>query len=603
MRKAFLTAGLLFGFSMAPLAAQSASDPTVEARIQRIVNNIAGAVTIKGAPGSGVTLESRMKALNVPGISVAVIRGGRIEWARGFGVKELGGAPVTTETLFQAGSISKPVAALAVLHLAQQGRVDLDADVNRYLKSWKVPENEFTKEKKVTLRDLLTHTAGLTVHGFPGYAAGAPVPTIVQVLNGEKPANTAPIRVDTVPGTNWRYSGGGYTIAQLVVADVTGMPFEAYLRQTVLAPIGMAHSTYEQPLPAARRPEAATPYQPNGQPVPGGAHTYPEMAAAGLWTTASDLARYAIEVQKAFAGQSDRILSKAMAAEMLKPGGLGGYGLGPGVGGKPESPHFSHGGVDEGFVASLVAYNRGDGLVVMTNGMNGGQIASELQRTIAREYGWPDFGPAEKAVAKVEAKLVDAYAGHYRAARFQVVNLSRKESHLSAQQGTQPLGDIHPQSEKDWFFVANPSWLSFETGAGGQATGYIRHFPDFDLRAPRISAAEAQAIADELAAKVKNKTQDPGTEAALRKSIEDIRAGKPDYDRMSPGLAYVTRQQLKTLQTEMVRLGAIKSITFKDVAPNGADIYEVAHENGRTEMRITIGADGTTEGIGLRPLP
>lgn len=199
-------------------------------------------------------------------------------------------------TLFQAGSISKPVAALAALRLVEQGKLSLDEDVNAKLVSWKVPGNEFTKEQKVTLRRLLTHSAGLTVHGFPGYAAGAQVPTLVQVLNGEKPANTPAIRVDTVPGRLWRYSGGGYTIMQQLLIDVTQKSFPELMRQLVLEPAGMKHSTYEQPLPPARAGEAATAHDANGQPVKGQFHTYPEMAAAGLWTTPTDLALLAIEL-------------------------------------------------------------------------------------------------------------------------------------------------------------------------------------------------------------------------------------------------------------------------------------------------------------------
>ena len=270
----------------------------LEQRIQRIQDGLLPAVLIKGEPVQSSKLADRMAALHVPGVSIAVIHDGAIEWARGFGVMKLGGSPVTPETLFQAASISKPVAALAALRLVQSGKLDLDADVNRYLQSWKVPDNEFTAKNKVTLRELLTHTAGMTVHGFAGYASGAPGPTLLQVLNGEKPANSPAIRVDTTPGTKWAYSGGGYVIVQQMLADVTGRPFPKLMREMVLGPIGMTRSTYEQPLPAARLAEAATPYRQDGTPVPGGPHTYPEMAPAGLWTTPSDLARYAMEVQK-----------------------------------------------------------------------------------------------------------------------------------------------------------------------------------------------------------------------------------------------------------------------------------------------------------------
>ncbi len=379
-------------FILARLSAQTPE--AIEQRIQRIQNGITPVAWVKGDPVSTMKLADRMAALHVPGVSIAMIHDGKIEWTRGFGVTKIGGPPVTPDTLFQAASISKPVAAMAVLRLVQSGKLNLDTDVNQYLKTWKVPANNFTEHKKVTLRELVTHTAGLTVHGFAGYASDAPVPTLVQVLNGEKPANSAPIRVDTEPGTIWRYSGGGYVIAQQLLEDVTGEPFQKLMHDTVLEPIGMTRSTYEQPLPKSRMGEVATPYRGDGQPVPGGPHAYPEMAPAGLWTTPSDLARYAIEVQKSLAGTSIHVLSEAMVRQMLTPG-LNHQGLGPGVGGSANHPYFSHGGANEGYRCNLVAYNNGDGVVIMTNSDNGGELASEIQRSVAREYNWPDFQAAE----------------------------------------------------------------------------------------------------------------------------------------------------------------------------------------------------------------
>jgi CubicO group peptidase (beta-lactamase class C family) len=225
--------------------------------------------------------------------------------------------PVNAETLFQAASISKPVAAMAALALVGRGKLALDEDVNRKLVSWKVPENDFTKEEKVTLRRLLSHSAGLTVHGFPGYAADEPVPTLRAVLDGAKPANTKAILPDMTPGSSWRYSGGGYCVVQQLLMDVTGKPFPLLLQEMVLGPLGMNHSSYEQPLPSAKCGLAAVGHTSTGQPIKGKWHIYPEMAAAGLWTTPSDLARFAIELQKCRIGKSKRVLSTRMAQQML----------------------------------------------------------------------------------------------------------------------------------------------------------------------------------------------------------------------------------------------------------------------------------------------
>ncbi len=253
----------------------------------------------------------------VPGASVAVIDGFGVVWAEGFGLRGAGAPdPVTPDTLFQAASISKPVAAAAALRLVEQGKLSLDEDVNAKLRSWRVPSHEF--QKPVTLRGIVAHNAGLTVHGFRGYAEGEAVPTLPQLLDGTKPANSAAIRVNVEPGTTWRYSGGGYCVLQQLLLDVTGKQFPALLRELVLDRAGMKRSTYAQPLPKPREKEAALGHRADGKIVAGRWHQYPEMAAAGLWTTPSDLARFFIELQRAMAGKSRRVLSPEMARRMTE---------------------------------------------------------------------------------------------------------------------------------------------------------------------------------------------------------------------------------------------------------------------------------------------
>lgn len=361
-------------------------------RIRRVEEGLVAGPAGKGAPVSKWKLAERMKYYKVPGVSLAVVNSGKIEWARGYGVVEAGGArAVTPETLFQAASISKPVAAIAALRLIEQGRLALDEDVNGRLVSWKVPENAFTKEKKVTLRRILSHSAGLTVHGFRGYAVGEEVPTLREVLEGRKPANSLPIQVDVVPGSLWRYSGGGYCVLQQMIEDVVRKPFAETMEMTVLARLGMKQSTYRQPLPPHLAGRAATGHRKDGQPIPGKWYTYPEMAAAGLWTTSSDLACFAIELEQSYAGRSNRVLSKKMARQMLSPQ-MGRSGLGLEVDGEGASVRFSHGGANQGFRCFLVAYrDSGRGAVVMTNGDGGGELGMEIIRAIAEEYNWPDY--------------------------------------------------------------------------------------------------------------------------------------------------------------------------------------------------------------------
>jgi CubicO group peptidase (beta-lactamase class C family) len=479
------------GAQESPAKAVAASRPassSVEDRIRRVEAGLLPAAYIKGTT-PGAPLAERMKFYNIPGVSVAVVNEGRVEWARGYGVKDaVTKEPVTPETLFQAGSISKPVAALAALRLVQDGKLSLDEDVNAKLTTWKVPENEFTKEQKVTLRRLLTHNAGLTVHGFPGYAADAPVPTVVQILNGEKPANTAAIRVDTVPGTIWRYSGGGYTVMQQLVADVSKKPFAEVAKQLVLDPAGMKHSTYEQPLPARLAAQAATAHR-AGQPIKGRFHTYPEMAAAGLWTTASDLALLAVELQKALAGASNKIVSKEMAAQMMSRQ-FQEWGLGPAVEVKNGVVKFSHGGVDEGFEAFWVGYGDGRGAAVMTNGDRGSALATEIVRAVAREYGWDDFHSAEREVAKVDPKIYDAYVGEYE---FKinpqltvVLSFTSEGGKLLAQQQGGPKREWLPSSETEFFSLTTGNRVVFVRDAQGAVAEVVVKQDGTEYRGKKI---------------------------------------------------------------------------------------------------------------------
>ncbi|MEP6690346.1 MAG: serine hydrolase domain-containing protein [Gemmatimonadaceae bacterium] len=403
---------------VSPLFAQTpgalARDTGVAARIARVEGGLLPPIAIAGAAETRSSVQQRMAHYHVPGVSIAVINDGRIEWARGYGVREFGGTTaVDTSTLFQAGSISKPVAATAALRLVNQKQLDLDADINSALRSWKVPSNAFTTQKPPTLRAILSHSAGFTVHGFPGYDADAQVPTVVQVLDGVAPANTAPVRVDVMPGTIWRYSGGGITIAQLAMTDVTGRAFPELMRELVLAPIGMTHSTYENPLPAAYARSAATGHERLDTPVHGKYHTYPEMAAAGLWTTPSDLARWAIEIQRASAGQSARVLSQAMTKQMLTRQ-FGSWGLGVALSGSGHFAAFGHGGRDEGFVAQITAtIDGGRGYVIMTNGVSSA-LLGEIDRSIRDAYGWPDTPRRTMTRGNENAASLGALAGRYR---------------------------------------------------------------------------------------------------------------------------------------------------------------------------------------------
>jgi CubicO group peptidase (beta-lactamase class C family) len=460
----------IVGFPISQNLPASAQDD----RIARIENHLLPAVVIRGQPVPAMTVAERMAHYSVPGVSVAFFDHGHIAWTRVYGFADPAAkARVTPDTLFQAGSISKPVSALAMLRLVQEGKLNLDEDVNLKLRAWKVPDNEFTKEQKVTLRRIVSHSAGLTVHGFPGYASGEPLPTVLQILNGERPANSPSIRVDTVPGTVWRYSGGGYVILQLLLTETTGKPYPQIVDELVLKPAGMTHSTYVQPLPPNFTP-FALPYGPSGEPLKGGPYTYPEMAPAGLWTTPSDLAKLAIEVSNEYLGKSSKILSQNTVIQVLTRQ-KDDWGLGFALVNSGSTLRFGHNGANAGFRCDLEAYAAsGQGIAIMTNSDRGGPFLTEYLRAVASEYGWPDFQPSERSLATVDHVLLSAYAGDYRAGGVGNLRVTIKDAKLFVQAGT--LGpdpqELFPESENQ-FFLSQSQDISFtfEKDAKGSISG------------------------------------------------------------------------------------------------------------------------------------
>ena len=367
-------------------------------RITRIENGLQPNFQIRGDSIPNYTIEERLKELGIPGLSIAVLHKGQIEWAKGYGVADSSeNRLVTSETMFLAGSISKPVAAIRAHQLAEEGIINLDSNVNTYLSSWKLPENEFTEKEKVTTRRILNHTAGLTVWGFPGYDKGDTIPGVPEVLDGK--GNTDSVRVYKEPGESWKYSGGGYTIMQLMITDLERKSFPDIMQKNVLNPLGMTTSTFENPLPQQHHSIAATGYRTNGEEVEGKWPIYPEMAAAGLWTTPSQLILWAKEIQQIQQTQKDGLLKVETVNEMLTPG-MNNHGLGPGV-----SEHtYGHGGGDEGFRANLVVWkNHPIALVVMVNSDNG-SIIQELILSVAEEYELPGIEPN---IRKVMIKSIE----------------------------------------------------------------------------------------------------------------------------------------------------------------------------------------------------
>ena len=412
-----------------------------------------------------MTLPERMKYYNVPEVSMAFFDHGKVAWARGYGLANRATSkPITPDTLFQAASISKSLTAFAALRLVQQGKLNLDEDVNLKLRSWKVPNNQFTKNEKVTLRRLLSHTAGMTVPSVGGYRAEEQMPTTVQILNGERTSNE-PVRVDRVPGKQFQYSGGGYVVVQLLLMDVTGKSFPELMRELVFEPLGMIHSTFEAPLPKSLWSQAAQPYD---GPT-NGWFFYSAMAPAGLWTTPSDLCLFAMEIEKAFAGRS-KVLSKALATEMLTYQSEEIYGLGVALGQRGHAVKFWHSGGNGGYQSLFEAYPQtGQGWAAMTDGAGGFRLIGEIQRAVAEEYDWPDDRVDTHVLASVDLVALRQYTGVYLFNGLFKFVITLDKGQLYVQYD--PFGDkpqrLLPESETRFFMTSVPFEIEFQREPDG----------------------------------------------------------------------------------------------------------------------------------------
>ena len=382
-----------------------ADDPSL---IARVVANLPEAiVTQHSRPQS---LQARMAAAGVPAVSVAVFRDGQLAWARAWGLRDAAvGGTVDTGTLFQAASISKPVTALGAMLLSEAGRLALDADIGQAVPGWLAPA-------PITPRQLLSHTAGLSVSGFPGYAVGQPLPTTAQVLAGGAPANTPAVRVDGPVGQQARYSGGGYVLLQALMSERAGLPFAAWMQSAVLGKLAMGHSNFQQPLQGLAALKAASGHR-QGRPIPGRWHVYPELAAAGLWTTPTDLGRVAAALQDSLAGRPAPLLTPATVRQMLTPQ-PGGYGMGWVLETRAGEPVFGHLGLNEGYEALLAAsaspHSPQHAVVVMSNGQGGTAVAQALVRAVARELDWAAYAPRQVLVQDLAPAQWAALEGQYR---------------------------------------------------------------------------------------------------------------------------------------------------------------------------------------------
>lgn len=449
----------------------SNNNKDVEARIRRIERGLHPVRAVWSQDREPISLEAWMAYNHTPGVSIAVINDGQIEWARGYGVHE-SGQPVSVkpETIFQACSISKHVAMVGALRLVRDGLLNLDEDINRYLVSWKVPTNG-TWQPRVTLRHLLGHTAGLTWNWYRGFRRGEATPTLLQVLEGQPPANTPPVRVVLLPGSQFRYSGSHYSVIQQAMIDVTGMPFPQLMHELVLGPLQMNNSSYEQSYPETRPDSTATGHYIGGEQVHGKWRVIPEMAGAGLWTTPTDLARLACEIQRAYTGEPTRVLEKAIVDQALAGSGDTYYGLGTAVEGEGEAQRFGHGGDNIGYKCQSTAYvKHGLGAVVMTNGDDGYTVVQDVLRAIAEEYSWPNYEP-KRTKASIDSRSYEAYVGRYEVRLDYSLTIQKQAERLYMEVPGQPPIELEPSSETAFFAQVVNSTITFNKNDAGEITG------------------------------------------------------------------------------------------------------------------------------------
>ena len=478
---------LFFCIQISNLSAQNNTtySKEIQAKIKKFENNLGLWVQIEN---QHFTLADRMKSSHVNGVSIALIKDYKIEWAKGYGWADSAEQrPITINTLFQAGSISKSLNGVGILKLVQEGKLNLDSDINIYLKSWKFPYDSLSKGKKITIANLLSHTAGLTVHGFDGYEKGDTIPALIQILNGEKPANNKAIRSMHEPSLRSEYSGGGTTISQLILQDVTGQPYDTYMWNNVLNPMGMSNSSYTQPPPADKENLLATGYYNDGTAVKGKYHIYPEQAAAGLWTNPTDLAKYIIETQLSLQGKGNKVLSPETTRLRLTPYIDSSAALGVFIIKKGNEKYFNHDGSDEGFVAAYYgSMENGNGAVVMANTDNW-SLLSEVINSLASVYNWKDFyTPKIKKVVTVNNEILKSYTGNYKLHR-DTLNVTLEKEGLMIRLNSKTKYKIYFTSDVDFFILEIAgSEVKFTKDKNNKINGFEINDNGYKMQAVKI---------------------------------------------------------------------------------------------------------------------
>jgi len=487
--KKVLLAVCAIGSTIISAFAQSNSE-----KIKAVENNLGGWVKI--ADSAGWNIRNRMAYYHINGVSIAVIDNYKIVWAKGYGWADtVEKRPVTTSTLFQPASVGKSIHAVATMKLVQDGKLDLNSDINVYLRSWKFPYDTISHGKKITTLELLSHMAGLSVHGFEGYKWGAPLPNIIQILNGQPPADNEAVRSIFEPGKRFEYSGGGYTISGLIDQDITGQPYAAYVTGTVFKPLGMTSTFYQSQLTVKEIKNLATAYRFDQKPIGCQYHIYPEEACgAALWSTPTDMAKFLVELQLSLKNKSNKILTGAIIDKLFTPQSKEGNALGFFIEKKGDETYFHHDGLNEGFVADYTAsLQGGKGVIIMANTDLAAyiDITEEITNSVATVYGWKGFyTPVVKHEVRVADILLKTYTGRYKFSdgNDQHVDIYLKDGKLWFHDSSSPTPWlVHFSSNTDFFFYEVLfNTHSFTKNASGKIDGFMIKASDGEFKVKKV---------------------------------------------------------------------------------------------------------------------
>jgi CubicO group peptidase (beta-lactamase class C family) len=481
-----MSAGLAF-LAGVVFAGCNAQKIQINKRIKAVETSLFRVVYLKGLKLEKLSLAGRMAFYKVPGVSIAAVDKNSVELARAYGVKDAQTQQqLTKDAVFQGGAFSQIIASAAALRLVEQGKLDLEGDIGRQLKSYELPPE--APSRSLTPKALMTHSAGFSDQIFSGYAPDEPLPLLRQILDGEKPANNGPVWVPPARplAANAQYSESGYVLLQLLLEDVAAEPFASFVHRTVINPLAMSRSSFAAPLPAGLKSEAASGHLREGQTVPNLWNTYPESAAKGLWTTAPDFAAFLSDLLQAAMGKPGKVLSSGAARVMLSPQ-VENFGFGFLVEGMGDDIQFNLRGKTRGFACYMVLYPaKGQGAVIMTNSDNGFFLIQEILAAFAEVYKWPHYKPEEKPVLRLAPESYQQYIGRYEVNPNYVLDVTREDYYLVIRPTGQSPTRFYAESQTLFYSTDPYIRIQFLSDRMNGVDSLVLWQQDFELQAKKI---------------------------------------------------------------------------------------------------------------------